>query len=284
MIVLMFVLAGLPASEKDVRAWMALSREERETLVYSLPVPMYEVKRLSGRIVVDGRGDDEAWKAADVLSLSRDLLGRETNVRGTIRILWDDSALYFLFDCTDADIRARHSRHDDPIWADDVTEIFLDPDSDGLSYMEIETSPRNVRFDALFADFRPETDWFVQSNWEYLDTADATRACYAPGVLTAVDVRGTVNDSSDTDSGYSVEWRVPFSALREPEKQIQDRKLQKTSLMKLLPIEPPRPGAEWRANFLLYDVGERGGSYASWSELLRGAHVPKRFGRLLFRE
>jgi len=283
MLVLLMLLAGLPATKKQVKAWKALPREERERLVYSLPVPSYEVRRLTGHIVVDGRGEEEAWEPAGVIELNRDMLGRETDVRGTIRILWDDSALYFLFDCADADIRARHSRHDDSIWQDDVAEIFLDPDSDGLSYMEFETSPRNVRFDALFADFRPGTDWFARPNWSFIDTADAVRAFHAPGVLTAVEVPGTVNDSSDTDEGYCVEWRIPFAALREPEKRVQRRRHQRTSRMRLNAVEPPRPGDEWRASFLLHDVGPEGGKYASWSALFTGAHIPKRFGRLVFR-
>ena len=284
MLVLTMLIAGLPASGKDVRAWKALPREEREKLVYSVTVPMYEVRRLVGRIVVDGRGYDEAWASAGLMELCRDMRGQETDVRATARILWDDSALYFFFDCQDADIRARHSRHDDPIWKDDVVEIFLDPDCDGLSYMELETSPRNVRFDALFADFRPETDWFARPNWSFVDTDDAVHAFCAPGILTAPNVRGTINDPSDADSGYSIEWRIPYTALREPEEAVQARRLQRTSRMKLLPVEPPRPGGEWRMNILIHDVGEKRARYASWSAILGSAHLPRRFGRLVFLE
>ncbi len=53
---------------------------------------------------------------------------------------------------------ARSRKRDDPLYTQDVVEIFIDADADGRTYDEIEVSPHNVVFDAYFPARRQGMD------------------------------------------------------------------------------------------------------------------------------
>lgn len=61
----------------------------------------------------------------------------------------DDSALYVRFECQDADPWGTLRERDDPIYQEEVVEVFLAPGlEDPKSYFEFEVSPLGVLFDA----------------------------------------------------------------------------------------------------------------------------------------
>lgn len=66
-----------------------------------------------------------------------------------VRLCWDDEALHVRFDCEDRDAWGTFQRRDDPLWQEEVVEVFLAPgEDDPVDYMEIEVSPLGVLFDA----------------------------------------------------------------------------------------------------------------------------------------
>jgi hypothetical protein len=81
----------------------------------------------------------------------------------TFRALWTGRGLYARFDA--ADDRPWHTmtRRDDPLWEEEVVEIFIDPDRSGENYAELEISPANVVCDLRVVrgmpDFRNEIGW-----------------------------------------------------------------------------------------------------------------------------
>ena len=97
-------------------------------LAAAVEVPAYDVKRAASRIVVDGKPDDAAWKAASPLEFQFPW-DKQTGAKQktTARMLWDDEFLYVAYECEDADITAHFEKRDDPTYRDDAVEIFINP-------------------------------------------------------------------------------------------------------------------------------------------------------------
>ena len=111
------------------------------------PPPTYRAVHVSEPIAVDGRLDEPGWSRAQPAELVETLTGRPPRYRTEARLLWDERALYVGFACEDDEVWARPGRvDDDPIYEDEVVEIFLDPSGVGRGYGEIEVSPDGVRF------------------------------------------------------------------------------------------------------------------------------------------
>jgi hypothetical protein len=145
------------------------------------------------------------------------------------------------------------SGHDDPIYKEEVVELFLCPSGDLRHYFELEISPRNVLFDAkVFSPELQRRSMLVQTEW------------HAPGLRSAVGVSGTIEDPSDVDVGWIVEVALPFADLGL--------------------AGPPSPGTRWRANFYRIERGEVD-EFTCWSPTLKEPadfHVPERFGTIEF--
>lgn len=214
------------------------------------PVPEYEVPKTAHAPTIDGVPDEAAWKSAPEVVLKGSLDGREVTYRTTARLLYDDAHLYVAFDGEDRDVWGELLKRDEPIYNEEVFEIFLDANADGRTYNELQVSPNNVVFDAYFPARRQgmDTGWDSQ-------------------VKTAVNVRGTLNDDSDEDEGWSAELRIPFATLAE------------------VPNVPPKPGEAWRFNLyrLEHLTRRKNIEGQSFSPLFVGDfHALPRFGILRF--
>jgi hypothetical protein len=155
-------------------------------------VPEAHARRTTTPPKLDGVLDDAAWQGAAPLTLVDSLDGRPAPFRTTARLAWDDEALYVAFDCEDPDVWGTFSKRDEPLYTEEVVEIFLDADADGRTYDEIEVSPHNVAFDAYFPARRQGMDL----SWD-------------SGLRSAVKVSGTLDDVSSRDRGWTVEMRIP---------------------------------------------------------------------------
>jgi hypothetical protein len=187
------------------------------------PLPEYRVGRTSGPITIDGELSEPGWTQAQAVTLRGSLDGREVSLRTEARLLYDDEALYVGFEVEDPDIWATLTERDDPLYTEEVVEIFLDANADGRTYNELQLSPTNVLFDAYFPARRQGMDLGFDSQAQ-----------------TAVKVRGTVNQPADQDQGWTAELRIPFAPLAE------------------VPNRPPNPGDRWRFNLYRLEHLERG--------------------------
>ena len=153
----------------------------------------------------------------------------------------------------DPDVWATITQRDGQLWHEEVAELFVDADSDGRGYVEIEVNPLGTVLD-LFVLNREGT-LRILYDWD------------SPGLQVGVTVDGTVDDRTDRDRGWTVELAVPFADFFTA------------------PHIPPEPGDRWRAN--LYRI-ERAGdemAFIAWSPTgVPNYHVPARFGTLVFRE
>jgi hypothetical protein len=66
-----------------------------------------------------------------------------------VRLAWDEEALHVRFDCEDRDAWGTFQNRDEPLWQEEVVEVFLAPgEEDPVDYAEFEVSPLGVVFDA----------------------------------------------------------------------------------------------------------------------------------------
>lgn len=166
-------------------------------------VSHYQVQRAISPITIDGRLDEYAWeRAAQINQFERILNDYDPiSLPTRAKMLWDDEYFYFAFTCTDRDMWAIYDEEDDRLWEEEVVEVFIDPDGDGRNYLELEVSPTNTVVDLLIYSVEPEFNSSVE--WDIV------------GLKTAVQTYGSVNDSSDMDTGWSVEIAIPWSAMAQ---------------------------------------------------------------------
>lgn len=215
------------------------------------PLPTYRAPRRKGAIAVDGNLSDEGWRGVESTApFARSNDADPARSRTQARLTWDEEALYVGWDVEDDDVWAKLEKRDDPIYQEEVVEIFIDADGDGRTYDELELSPRNVVFDAFFPERRQGMD-----------------LTWSSGMATAVKVLGTLNDPSDKDQGWTAEMKIPVASLAK------------------VPKWPPRIGDRWRINLyrLEWHSGRKVNEGSAFSPPLVGDfhHLP-RFGALEF--
>ncbi|MBL8601744.1 MAG: carbohydrate-binding family 9-like protein [Myxococcales bacterium] len=219
------------------------------------PVAELTVGRAAGPIAVDGNLNEAAWSNAArtmpfVNTMTGDPAG-ENDARGSARLLWDDTNLYIGFEVSDANLVDVSANRDDHLWEHDAVEVMIDPDGDGQNYFEFQVSPRNQRFDTRYDRAR--------------DPAPVGHADYNPETRSAVRANGTIGNADDNDTGYTVEFAIPWAALQPG-----------------LAHTPPQNGDTVRLNLYLMDEPKSGGvRAAAWSAPRRGDfHTLERFGRI----
>ncbi len=86
----------------------------------------------------------------------------------TTRVCYDTQALYVRFDCEDQDIWGTYTKRDDPIYDEEVVEVFLSPGkADPVRYYEFEVSPNGVLFDArVYNPTSQRTQLEVDEAWD----------------------------------------------------------------------------------------------------------------------
>jgi hypothetical protein len=227
----------------------ALAQDVRPNLS---AIPRYEVKSAAGRIAVDGKLDEAAWKSAPWVELQfpwEQQRGAKQKTRAML--LWDGQNLYAGFDCEDTDIVAHFEHRDDPTYRDDAVEIFINPKPSGTFYYGLEMNARGVLYDYFYA--------FPDAHIKRVDFTGAQLATH---------LRGTLNVTSDQDTGWSLEAAIPWLNFQE-----------------LAKPEPPSPGTVWRINLNRWDGTEPNRRLSLWSDsgLVRAhPHNPARFGEIVF--
>ncbi|MEY4938334.1 MAG: hypothetical protein RIQ93_69 [Verrucomicrobiota bacterium] len=151
--------------------------------------------------IIDGKLDDAVWRQAQVVENFRASWlpeGRRKPPTATkARLLWDREYLYFSADLEDTDVFANITEQDGAIWTCDVFELFFKPALDKPGYYEFEVNAGNGKLDMFlpsrgaggYSRFKSDREFHLES---------------------AVSVRGTLNNFSDQDRGWTVEGRIPW--------------------------------------------------------------------------
>lgn len=220
-------------------------------------MPEYFCVSVANPPKIDGQIDGDVWGRLTPVPLVLTNTGEPPRQPTTFRAVYDERALYIVFDCVDDDIWASIDEHDGDIFNEEVVEVFIDANRDSQTYFELEISPANVVLDMYILNPGPGKRFRGMRDFE------------CEGIRTAVGVDGTVAEKAGVsmdDRGYVVEMALPFDQFP------------------LAPNCPPKPGDRWRCNFYRIDRPAEGkGEYSAWSPT--GAinyHMPHRFGELVF--
>lgn len=150
---------------------------------------------------INGVMDDPAWKDAEVatdFTLFQFKYNQPSQYRTEVRVLYDNVALYigaYMYDPHPDSIMRELSQRD-ALGSSDFFDVILNPFNDGLNAEEFIVSCRNVQLDAKMY---PNADGGEDFSWDAVWTS-------------AAKIR---------DDGWCVEMKIPYSALRFPNKEKQ---------------------------------------------------------------
>jgi len=154
-------------------------------------------------LTIDGRGDELSWERAPWSEAFIDIKGEGEPAYSTrMKMLWDDTYLYFYAQLEEPHLWANLKQRDTVIFYNNDFEIFIDPDGDTHNYYEFEMNALNTVWDLYLA--KP-----YREGGPVLDSWDIT------GLKSAVYLEGSLNDPSDLDKGWSVEIAMPWEVLLE---------------------------------------------------------------------
>jgi hypothetical protein len=112
-------------------------------MISAMTVPVLDVPRAEFSI-------EDPWAIPDgcvPANLKRSTDGGAPRLATTVAAYCDDDFLTVVFDAEDDEVVASYYGHDEPLWEEDVVEIFIAPE--GLTrYFEIEVNPLGTTFDA----------------------------------------------------------------------------------------------------------------------------------------
>ncbi len=224
------------------------------------PIGSVRVVKLgpNDQIRIDGKLDEEVWKAASALPL-RDAHGRKSSkisLGGTVKVAWSDTGLYVGFDIEDATVTGGFdpaAKQEQKLWEKAAAGVILDPDGDQKNYYEVMVNPQKLVFDTRFDDFKKpyQVSKGIYGNDDW-----------SSGTELAVTVRGTLDKDDDKDEGYVAEMLIPWAAFETK--------------------KAPSVGDTYRGNFFVFDDPLRKDAVMWSPRLNESAHRVSRFGRLTF--
>ncbi len=162
------------------------------------PAPHLRAVRTPSPPVLDGKLDDAVWQRAEASSAFRQKFpndGDAATETTTVRVLYDDDAIYVAFDCpqTDTPVVPHLTRRDRSAESDGVV-VRLGTRGDHKSAFEFQVEPAGTLVDAIrFNDTDYSQDW--DENWEARTNVTAT--------------------------GWTAEFRIPLRILRFPTRDVQ---------------------------------------------------------------
>ncbi|KAJ3007383.1 UNVERIFIED_CONTAM: hypothetical protein HDU68_003550 [Siphonaria sp. JEL0065] len=188
--------------------------------------PTYFARFTSIPPALDGKLDSVPWtlvpSTADFVDITGDV-SKPPRFRSRAKILFDAEYLYFGCEMQEPHVWANITEKNSVIYWQNDWEIFVDPDGDGLNYYEFEINALN-------------TIWELTMDKPYNKGGHATYPTNIEGLISAVHVKGTINDASDIDVGWNVEVAIPWAGL----KKYNNPPTRST---------PPKNGDSWRINF-----------------------------------
>ena len=250
----------------------------------------YTCFRTQETLSIDGHLQKNCWIRAPKSPRFVDMVTGAPGFWDTrMAALWDNEYLYIAFWVEEPDIQAHFKERDSPIYQENDVEVFIDGQD---CYYEFQINARGTiyevfyiwqdaykkggRFDTLEFDLlsRPADvlGGFQDSmrhnrhprgrRWAFMDWD-------FPGSKSAVQIDGTLNDSTDVDRGWTVELAFPWTGMK--------------SLAGSRPL-PPQDGDTWRMDFSRFEAltynGVKADPSPGWSfnkHSVYDSHIPECF-------
>ncbi len=230
------------------------------TAVKETPKPSYAVrvqKNDNTKIVVDGKLDETQWGNIPAFTLSP--LGNAPGMATIVKAFITEDTLYVGAQLDDKHAWGNLKNRDDSTWTEEVFELFLDPNGDGQDYLELQITPQGTVFDANFKKRLGQGEGSREAQ------IDAAKAFNLEGLESKVVVDGTLNDASDEDKGWTIEFKIPLTSVPGV----------------TLPVPTD---TKWAVNVYRFDRPDDKASHAyGWSTAPRGDfHQVDKFGEWTF--
>lgn len=273
----------------------AMSADAQKPFVFPWPeekIAHYTAQRAAGPISIDGHLDEPSWQAAPRSPRFTNLISGGHAIHDTrAAVLWDDQYLYVGYWVEEPDVQATLKNRDDLIYTNNDVECFI-AGADG--YYEFEINSYGTIYEVYFLwdeiyekkgyDKMPEFDRKHPQavpfpGVGYTEHPRGSRTGFwnwdLPGLKTAVQVDGTINDSSDRDRGWTVELAFPWAGMKTLARG-DGRAL------------PPKDGDVWRMDFSRFNTykeappADDSGGWAWSPHGVWDSHVPECFPYIHF--
>lgn len=198
----------------------------------------YTAKKIPFSIVVDGNCKKEVWRKAQWSPRFVDMVTGHPGMYDTqAALLWNDTYLYIAFKVEEPFLEAKLTERDSIIFLENDLEVFIDGRD---CYYELEVNAANTVYEVFFiwkdaytrgSKFDiPEFDVHQPQAYTFGGDYDRVGASFwkgthprgirwaftnfdMPGLQTAVQLEGTLNDNSDIDKGWTMEIAIPWTSL-----------------------------------------------------------------------
>ncbi len=255
-------------------------------------IARYTAHRVTSPPVINGRLDEDCWQRATRSPRFRDLISGQPAVHDTrAAVLWDDDYLYVGYWVEEPFVEATLTERDALIYENNDVELFVA--GQDASY-EFEINAHGTLYEVFFIWEEAYARAGYHALPQFNRDADGVRPFDGvgfqphprgrrigywnwdfPGLRSAVNIDGTLNNNTDRDWGWTVELALPwrgFEALARPD----GRAL------------PPQNGDVWRMDFSRfnqYKAAPPAQDSSGWAWSPHGvwdSHVPELFVQVMF--
>lgn len=175
-----------------------------------VPIPVGPcVRTVFGKTAADK--DAGPWHSLTAYPLVLTADGSPPKQGTWVKFGWDASALRVLFVAEDTHPWATMSEHDAPLYKEEVFEVFLDPDGDGLGYFELEVNPNNAVLDGVMR--RVRNGYRKDFGWHCTGLETAARV-FPGGWAAELNIPFASISGSAPEPGRR--WRANFTRIDRP--------------------------------------------------------------------
>ena len=221
-----------------------------------LPDYLYKVKYASQQPKIDALWDKKFWKKTEVITLKNHMGEMPSHFPETqVKVKYDKDNIYVIFKVRDRYVRAVEKKINGRICEDSCAEFFFIPGPDvSRGYFNLEINCEGLYLFEYHKNGGKENG--------FVDLKDSGKIEISHSLTKDVE-----NEISDPLT-WSIEYRIPVSILS-----------------KYIPVEQPRSGVRWRANF--YKCGDKTSHphWLTWAPVdypKPRFHLPEFFGWLEF--